>query len=110
MYTRYVYGFVRGQVLCAASVTHRSTWSERSHQQHVRQATCTVRPVPPRGQPKTKKERKSGKEGMKCELEKHLLPISRIDLLTFFPVRYIRSSSILSTGFLFSILTFFLII
>lgn len=45
MPTCYFYGFFRGQVLCAASFTHRSAWSKRSHQQHVRQTTGTLRPA-----------------------------------------------------------------
>ncbi len=31
MPTCYIYGFFRGQVLCAASVTHKSTWFKCSH-------------------------------------------------------------------------------
>lgn len=62
MPTCYVYGFFRGEVLCAASVTHKSAWSKCSHEQHVRQTTGTLRPAPRRQETETQSRRRGRKE------------------------------------------------
>ena len=62
--TCYVYGFFRGQVLCAASFTGRSAWSKSSHQQHVRQTTSTLRPAAKREE--TEAQRRGHERKEKC--------------------------------------------